>query len=244
MLEKKIEINTSAGKMGTFICHPERNGPHPVVMMFMDAPGIREELRDMARRLGTVGYYVMLPNLYYRENVEELGNVVGEANIANRQRALGFMATLTIEKIMDDAKALIAFADTDPAASKGPMGCIGYCMSGQFSINAAVRNPDRIRAAASFYGVALITDKETSPHLAPEKTDAQLYFACSEHDDYFSLELAEKLKKDMSSKPNVEVEIYPGVHHGFAFPSRPIYDRQSAERHWERIFTLMSTLNP
>ena len=26
----------------------------------------REELRDMARRLCTVGYYVLLPNLYYR----------------------------------------------------------------------------------------------------------------------------------------------------------------------------------
>jgi hypothetical protein len=25
----------------------------------------REELKDMARRLGTVGYYVLLPNLYY-----------------------------------------------------------------------------------------------------------------------------------------------------------------------------------
>ncbi len=32
----------------------------------MDAPGIREELYDMARRLATVGYYVLLPNLYYR----------------------------------------------------------------------------------------------------------------------------------------------------------------------------------
>ena len=35
----------------------------------MDAPAIREELRDMARRIATVGYYVMLPNLYYRSGV-------------------------------------------------------------------------------------------------------------------------------------------------------------------------------
>jgi carboxymethylenebutenolidase len=32
----------------------------------MDAPGWREELRDMARRLASVGYFVVLPNLYYR----------------------------------------------------------------------------------------------------------------------------------------------------------------------------------
>ena len=33
----------------------------------MDAPGKREELHDMARRIATVGYYVLLPNLYYRD---------------------------------------------------------------------------------------------------------------------------------------------------------------------------------
>jgi carboxymethylenebutenolidase len=69
MIERQVEIPTADGQMNTFICHPERFGPHPVVLFFMDAPGIREELRDMARRLGTVGYYVMLPNLYYRSGV-------------------------------------------------------------------------------------------------------------------------------------------------------------------------------
>ena len=38
----------------------------------MDAPAIREELRDMARRLASCGYYVMLPNLYYRAGVLEM----------------------------------------------------------------------------------------------------------------------------------------------------------------------------
>ena len=66
MIEQTLDIVTKAGAMETFICHPERGGPHPAVMLLMDAPGIREELRDMARRLGTVGYYVLLPNLYYR----------------------------------------------------------------------------------------------------------------------------------------------------------------------------------
>ena len=45
----------------TFVVHPDRGGPHPVILFLMDAPSIREELRDMARRLATVGYYVVLP---------------------------------------------------------------------------------------------------------------------------------------------------------------------------------------
>ncbi len=66
MREAIIDITTKDGAMETFVCHPERGEPYPAVFMLMDAPGIREELYDMARRLATVGYYVLLPNLYYR----------------------------------------------------------------------------------------------------------------------------------------------------------------------------------
>jgi len=239
MIERQMEIVTPDGRMNTFICHPERAAPHPVIIIFMDAPGIREELRDMARRLGTVGYYVMLPNLYYRANVEELGSVVGEANLTTRQRALQLMATINIPMVMQDVDALLAFTAQDKAASRGPMGCVGYCMSGQYAINAAVRHPERIRAAASMYGVALVSDKPDSPHLAPQRTDARLYFGCAEKDQYAPPEMIDQLRAEIASKGgNAEVEIYPGTAHGFAFPSRPVYDKPAAERHWERLFTL------
>src|SRR5258708_13257918 len=163
MIERQIEIATPDGRMNTFICHPERDSPHPAIIFFMDAPGIREELRDMARRLGTVGYYVMLPNLYYRSNVEELGSVVGEANVATRQKALQLMTTINIPLVMQDVDALLSFAARDKAASSGPMGCVGYCMSGQYAINAAVRHKDRIRAAPSIYGVNAVSTKHHTP---------------------------------------------------------------------------------
>lgn len=239
MIERSIEIVTPDGRMSTFICHPERDSPHPAIIIFMDAPGIREELRDMARRLGTVGYYVMLPNLYYRSNVEELAAAAAAANVDMRQKALQLMATINIPLVMQDVDALLAFAGQDKAASRGPMGCVGYCMSGQYAINAAVRHKERIRAAASMYGVALVTDKPDSPHLAPQRTDARLYFGCAEKDQYAPPEMIERLRAEIAAKGgNAEVEIYPGTGHGFAFPSRPVYDKRAAERHWERLFTL------
>jgi carboxymethylenebutenolidase len=238
MIERQIDIPTTDGGMTTFISHPERDGPHPVVLFFMDAPGIREELRDMARRLASVGYYVMLPNLYYRAGAMELGAFAGPDDGAVRTRMFELMRGIDIPEVMADAGALIAFADTDPAASKGPMGAVGYCMSGRYAINAATHFPDRVAAAASFYGVSLVTDEPTSPHLAGGKCGAALYIAYAEHDHYAPLDTVPPLKAGLEGA-DAEVEVYPGVEHGFAFPGRAAYDRDAAERHWERLFALL-----
>ena len=89
------------------------------------------------------------------------------------------------------------------------------------------------------YGVALVSDKPDSPHLAPQRTDARLYFGCAEKDQYAPPEMLDQLRAEIAAKGgNAEVEIYPGTGHGFAFPSRPVYDKPAAERHWERLFTL------
>jgi carboxymethylenebutenolidase len=242
MIETQTSIATIDGKMSTFICHPERHGPHPVIILLMDAGGIREGLRDMARRLGTVGYYVMLPNLYYRQGLEELGRFPGDVE-EKRQRALALIAGLTMQGALEDIDALIRHTDGDQAAAPGPMGCVGYCISGQFAINAAVRHPQRVRAAASFYGTSLITDSEDSPHLGLQRTDARLYFGCAEIDDWVPKDLTEQLGvAARSSSAEVEIELYRGAEHGFVFCERDEYHKQAAERHWERLFALFSCL--
>ncbi len=241
MFEKTVEIETADGRSTTFIVHPERDGPHPVILFFMDAPAIREELRDMARRFASAGYYVMLPNLYYRAGVMELADLPPLPEAQARERMFELMGGLTIDMVMSDAEALIAYADDDDAA-KGPIGCVGYCMSGQFSINAAARFPERINAAASIYGTFLVTDKADSPHLKAAEADAELYFACAEFDRWAPLETVEALSAALEDDVGMrsEVELYPGVEHGFAFPQRAAYNKEAAERHWERLNALFA----
>lgn len=239
MHERQLDIETKDGRMSTFVVHPERGGPYPIILFYMDAPAIREELRDMARRFATVGYYVMLPNLYYRAGVMELGPLPADPNAPERQRMMQLMGSLTIAKIMDDTDALLAFAANDTAASKGKLGTVGYCMSGQFAINAAARHPDRVAAAASIYGVRLITDEPDSPHVVAKKATAELYFACAETDRWMPLDQIDPLRRALKeANAKAEVEIYPGTEHGFAFPARPVYKKDAAERHWERLFAL------
>jgi len=206
----------------------------------MDAPGIREELRDMARRLGTAGCYVVLPNLYYRAGRDTIyGADVLEHGSAEHARMRAVRTKMTIPPAMKDIAALIGFADGQAAATSGPVGVHGYCMSGPYALAAAARYPDRIAAAASFYGTWLVSDAEESPHLSLGKAQAELYIACAEHDDLAPLPMVEELRGLFRrSGAAGEIELYPGVHHGFAFPQRWCYDRPAAERHWERLIAL------
>lgn len=240
MIEQTLDIATQDGAMETYICHPERGGPHPAVLFLMDAPGIRDELRDMAMRLATVGYYVMLPNLYYRAGRDTIyGPDVLEHGSAEHQRMRAVRTKMTIPPVMDDIAAMLRFVDTQPAARPGPVGTHGYCMSGPYALAAAARYPDRIAAAASFYGTWLVSDAEESPHQNLSKPKGELYIACAEHDELAPLSMVDELRRLFQRSGNSgQMELYLGVHHGFAFPQRWCYDKSAAARHWERLIAL------
>src|SRR6516164_10037234 len=240
MIEQTLDITTAAGQMETFICRPERGGPYPAVFFLMDAHGIREELRDMARRLATVGYYVLLPNLYYRAGRDTIfGPDVSETDSPEYTRMRAVRTTMTIPPVMQDVAAMLAFVDRQEAVTPGAVGCHGYCMSGPYALAAAARYPDRIAAAASFYGTWLVSDAEESPHLTLGKAKGELYISCAEHDDLAPPAMVKELKALFDKSGNAgELEIQPGVHHGFAFPQRWCYDKPAAERHWERLIAL------
>ena len=240
MIEEIAHIETDDGKMETFIFRPERNGPHPAIFFLMDAPGIREELKDMARRLSSVGYYVLLPNLYYRagQNTTFGPDVLTEGS--EDYKAMRAIRTkMTIPPVMEDIKSMLTYIDGINEVKNGPVGCHGYCMSGPYALASAARFPAQIDAAASFYGTWLINDAEESPHLNLDKIKGEIYIACAEHDELAPLDMVEELKLLFGqSGAKGELEVYPGVHHGFAFPLRWCYDQPAAERHWERLIAL------
>ncbi len=237
MIEKYPDIQTADGAMNTFVVYPEQGGPHPVVLFYMDAPGKREELHDMARRLAAAGYYVVLPNLYYRrtrdfwltERTEEKMAVMFE-----------HMNALTNGMTVSDTRAMLQFVDSQPEADASRIGAVGYCMSGPFVMAAAASFPDRIKSIASIHGANLVTDREDSAHLMSARIKCESYFACAEIDRWASKETIEKLEAALvaGGTPH-RIEWYPGAEHGFVFPKRTgIYHEVSAERHWERLFDL------
>lgn len=240
MIEETLDIRTRAGAMETFVCRPERGGPFPPVLMLMDAPGIRGELLMMARRLGTVGFLVVLPNLYYRAGRDtKYGPDVLAEGSPDHAAMRAVRTRMTIPPVMEDVADMLAWLDGRDDAAAGPVGAHGYCMSGPYALASAARYPDRIAAAASFYGTWLVSDAEESPHLTLGAARGELYIACAEHDEVAPPDMVAELGGLFDASGNRgELEVYPQVHHGFAFPERRSYDRAAAERHWERLIAL------
>jgi carboxymethylenebutenolidase len=236
MIEREIDIPTPDGSMNTFVTHPEEGGPHPVVLFFMDAPGKRGELHDMARRLASAGYYVMLPNLYYRRVRDFRMDPSDEA----RRIMYEHMRSLTRPLVLTDTAALLRFAGDDAAAGRGKVGAVGYCMSGPFVFWAAEEHPDRVAAIASLHGVALCTDAPDSPHRDAHKITGEVYVGCAETDSYAPTEMVNALAAHLATTSvRHRIEWYPGTHHGFVFPKREgMYNRPAAERHWERLHAM------
>lgn len=234
MNEQTVSIATGDGSMPTFIVHPERDGPHPVVLFLMDAPGMREELRNMSRRLASAGYYVMTSQLYYRD-VEEY-NVF---ETGDRDRMFELMGNLSNAMVVNDCRSMLGHAADDAAADTNRVGTVGYCMSGPFTIMVAAGIPHQIKAAASIHGVRLAVDADDSPHRHLHEVAGEIYVGCAEHDDYAPPAMVEEFSAALaeSDQPG-EVEWYKGTEHGFAFSERPQYDVEASERHWERIHSL------
>ena len=237
MIEKHLDVPTADGSMNTFVVYPEEDGPHPVVLFYMDAPGKREELHDMARRLASVGYYVILPNLYYRSSRDFW---LKERTDAAMVDMFKLMDSLGRRTTVVDTAALLKFADAQPEANAARIGAVGYCMSGPFVMWAAAEFPGRINSIASIHGANMATNKPDSPHLMAPKIKCESYFACAEIDKWAPPADIQQLETSLKSAGVAHrVEWYPAVEHGFVFPKRVgIYNMPAAERHWERLFAL------
>ncbi len=242
MQERSIDIQTRDGLMNAYVYHPDGPGPHPVIIHYMDSIGVREELADMCRRLATVGYYVLLPNLYYRlaRSVDLDADRIGDPAYAEKLELMWTLNRhLTNTMIEHDTAAMFDFLATDAAARPGKLGIVGYCMSGRFVYRVAGAFADRVAASASVYGARLVTDLPDSAHLLTDRIRGEMYFACAEHDHYITNEALEQIRTLMAAaKVRGAIEFYPEAEHGFAFPKRRAFHKASAERHWERLFAL------
>lgn len=237
MMEREVLVGTKHGQMPAFAVYPEAGEPSPPVILYMDAPGYREELKNMARRIARQGYFCLLPDLYYR-----LGTIRFELSRRDDGTSSVIRAarnTLTNAMIAEDTAGMLAYLDAQEQAKPGPVGCVGHCMSGRFIVTVAARFPERIAAAAAFYGVQIVTDQPDSPHLIADRIKGEVYLSFAEVDELVPANVVPDITAVLQ-KAGVkhEVEVVPGTHHGYCFPERAAFHPAASEAAWAKLFAM------
>ena len=240
--ERMVEIRTPDGTADAFFVHPAR-GRHPGVLLWPDALGLRDAKKAMARRLAAAGYAVLVVNPYYRTQRAPLAMDFAAFRTPEGRAKFAPMMAGVQPGVERDAVAFIAFLDIQAAVDKRRgIGTQGYCMGGPFTVRTAAAVPGRIRAAASFHGGGLVTDKPESPHQLLARTQASYLIAVAKNDD-------EKAPTDKDTfraaaaaagRP-AEIEVY-AADHGWCVPDSPSYHQAEADRAWGRLLALYSKL--
>lgn len=236
----KVEIKTRDGVCPSYEYRPAGNGPLPAVLVFMDGIGIRPAMLELGERLAGYGYFVLLPDLFYRSGPYEPMNphTVFSDPVQRKTLMEKFFALATPANIMSDTAFFLDYLAAQPGVNGTRIGTTGYCMGGRMSLIAAGTYPDPIVASASYHGGNLANDAPDSPHLLAPKMKARIYVAGAIEDPSFPDDMKARLE-DALTKAGVEhmIETYPAKH-GWVFRDTPVYDAACEERHWQSLTQL------
>jgi carboxymethylenebutenolidase len=248
--ETNVEIRTPDGACDAAFIHPA-TGSHPAVVVWPDAFGLRPSMRDIAKRLASAGYSVLVPNPFYRVAkapvVEDASNF-NFGDPAQRSKLTPLMGSINAEGAAErDAAAFIAWLDAQPQVDRNKkVGTQGYCMGGALVVRTAAAVANRVGAGASFHGGGLVTANPNSPHLLAPKIKARMYFGVAANDDAQQPDAKTKLKEAFdAAKVPADVEVYAEAQHGWCVPDmpkqpngQPIYNKRDAERAWGKLLAL------
>jgi carboxymethylenebutenolidase len=241
---ESIDIAAADGTADAFFVHPVSGGPHPGVLLYMDAYGIRPALEAHAARLAEGGYCVLVPNLFYRhgrspvlENLEQL--MQSEHRSALFAALLPKIQAVTPQAANADAKSWLGFLRDRAEVADGPIGTVGYCMGGRFSLRIAGEFPEAVAAAASFHGANMATDQPDSPHLAAVHATGELYIGHADYDRSMDPQQMGRLTQALAeAHVRHTAELYVGARHGWTQTDAQVYDEAATERHWSRLMEL------
>ncbi len=247
MKEEFAAIRTADGTMDTFIAHPEEGGPFPAVIIYMDIWGVRDELYDIARSVGTVGYCCVVPDLYYRcgprihfDFRNERNQTVSRDRLKGENlKAILARPQLTNKMVLDDTGSVLDFLQSAKFARAGAVGAFGYCMGGRFAMCAAGTYPENIVASASLHGTALISDEKDSPHRLVARLRGELYCGFAERDPHSPPPLVRQMEEILKTcKVRYRFTVHSAAEHGYALPERDVHDKRATARDWECVFAM------
>ncbi|MFG2621406.1 dienelactone hydrolase family protein [Streptomyces sp. NPDC048507] len=236
MPDTTLQIPTADGPADAFAAFPDE-GRHPAVLMYPDGFGIRPVTRELARQLAGHGYYVLVPNPFYRHGPAPLFDLPEHIGARERPalfaRLMPLIEAHTADRALRDADAYLRFLAAQPRAAAGPVAVSGYCIGGLLAVRTAAAHPGRVAAVAAFH--APVAADGPGPFSA---LTARVHLGHAEG-DMTPQALAELNRALDAAGVEHTSEIYPGTVHGFTMSDTDAFDASGLERHWDRLLPLL-----
>ena len=228
--EKVIDATTDDGEMAVLVTRPVDGVDWPVVLLFIDAPGVRGATYAFAARLAGEGYVVVTPDLHHRQG--RLMNAIDTdppEGKTTREMVWGWIGAMTDDQIQHDGDCALAAAGIEPDTR---IATIGFCLGARAVFRRMMNEPDRVVAGAGWHPSFLADDEPDSPHMTADRLDRPLYLGIGDADEAQSIAMHQRFLDVAVLNDSIAVEIHPGADHGYTWPGAPNYDEGAAERSW------------
>ncbi|MGW4633448.1 dienelactone hydrolase family protein [Nocardia sp. NPDC004415] len=240
-----LDVAAADGKADAFLAHPDDGAPHPAVLVFTDAFGLRPAVHRDAERVAALGFTVLVPNVLYRNGSAPVVDLPDFIDADRRGELFGalrpLLTALTPELLVADAAAYLGWLADSPLTTGNPVGLAGYCLGVRNALHTAAAHPDRVAAVAGFHGGRLATDDPTSPHTVVDRITAEVYLAHADADPGLPPDQIARLDASFTAAGTTfRTEVYPGATHGFTQSDTDVYNAEADARHWAELTALFT----
>lgn len=228
LLTETVSLQTPDGKMPAYLCRPAGAGPHPAVIVVMEAFGLNGHIKDVAARIAREGYVTMAPDLYHRFG----SPIIPYADIP---KAIDTLKKLEDAKVMAEIGAVIAHLKGLKEVRADRIGITGFCMGGRVTFLSASQHAADIKSAVAFYGGGIAAEAPNAPINFADKIRCPVLCFFGETDQMIPLDQVKKVEDTLKRlRKTYEVKVYKGAGHGFFCNERASYHAESAKDAWEQ----------
>jgi carboxymethylenebutenolidase len=218
--------STDGTAISAYITRPKGNEAHPAVLVVHEWDGIKEQIRDVARKLARAGYVALAPDLLSRYG--------GTSSFSTEEAAIAAGRKLDDDVITKDLTGGVNYLKGQSFVRANRIGVIGFCWGGGKALLFTTRSKD-LSASVIYYGSNPSNLEDVKNISAPVLGQ---YGGADERITSAVPKLDDAMKKYGKS---FEYKVYPGAPHAFNSDGSPSYREEAAKEAWGRTLQFFKT---
>ncbi|MFQ5934061.1 MAG: dienelactone hydrolase family protein [Dehalococcoidia bacterium] len=223
-------LSIEGRQMGVYVSQPEGSGPHPGVVVIMEAFGVNGHIQSVVGKVAGEGYIAMAPDLFYRQG-DRL-----TCGYTEFDKAMKWIGNLKDDELNVDVGATLDHLKAQPNVRGERFGIVGFCVGGRISYLIA-GSSNAIGAAVVYYGGRIMAPfgNPPTPFDRTPNIQAPVLGLFGEEDSNPSPDDVRKIEAELKKHGKTyDFHIYPNAGHGFNCDERASYAPEAARDAWGR----------